>query len=75
MRGKRSKKRVIIPDPIFKSKVVARTINAVMTRGKKSIAKDIVYGSITKLNAIPVEIPFKKLAEMAKRRVRICNLR
>lgn len=50
MRGKRSKKRPIVPDPIFKSKVVSRMINSVMTRGKKSIARDAVYGAIAKLN-------------------------
>jgi len=50
MRGKRSKKRPIMPDPIYKSKIVSRTINVVMSRGKKSIARDIVYESIGKLN-------------------------
>ena len=39
-----------MPDSIYKSKVVARTINTVMERGKKSVAKSIVYGSIQKLN-------------------------
>ncbi len=50
MRGKRAKKRPIVPDPIYKSKVIARMINIVMSRGKKSIARDIVYDSIKKLN-------------------------
>lgn len=50
MRGKRAKKRVLMPDPVYKSKVVSRTINTVMERGKKSVAKSIVYGSIQKLN-------------------------
>jgi len=50
MRGKRAKKRSIVPDPIYKSKVVSRMINTVMERGKKSVAKSIVYGSIQKLN-------------------------
>ena len=50
MRGKRSKKRPIIPDPIYKSKIVSRMINVVMSRGKKSIARDMVYGSIKRLN-------------------------
>lgn len=50
MRGKRAKKRALMPDSIYKSKVVARTINAVMERGKKSLAKSIVYGSIQKMN-------------------------
>lgn len=50
MRGKRAKKRPLNPDPIFKSKVVARMISVVMTRGKKSVAREIVYGAIKKLN-------------------------
>lgn len=50
MRGKRAKKRPIIPDPIYKSKVVSRMTNIVMERGKKSLARSIVYGSMEKLN-------------------------
>jgi len=50
MRGKRAKKRVINPDPIFKSKVVGRMVSAVMTRGKRSIARKAVYGAIRRLN-------------------------
>lgn len=50
MRGKRAKKRAVMPDPVYKSKVVSRTINIVMDRGKKSIARSIVYDSIKKLN-------------------------
>jgi small subunit ribosomal protein S7 len=50
MRGKRAKKRPITPDPIYKSKVVSRMMNVVMERGKKSLARSIVYGSMKKLN-------------------------
>jgi small subunit ribosomal protein S7 len=50
MRGKRAKKRAVMPDPVYKSKVVSRTINIVMDRGKKSIARSIVYDSIKKLS-------------------------
>lgn len=50
MRGKRVKKRPLNPDPIYKSKVVNRVINVVMSRGKKSLARTIVYGAIKKLN-------------------------
>lgn len=50
MRGKRARKRTISPDPIYKSKVVSRMINVVMERGKKSIARTMVYDSIKKLN-------------------------
>jgi len=45
MRRKQVFKREIIPDPKYKSKIVARFINMVMERGKKSLAEKIVYGA------------------------------
>lgn len=51
MRGKRVKKRPLNPDLVYKSKVVNRMINVVMSRGKKSISRRIVYGVLGKLNA------------------------
>ena len=39
-------KRVILPDPKFNSKVLARFINKVMLAGKKSIAEGIVYDAL-----------------------------
>jgi len=50
MRGKRSKKRPLVPDSLYKSKVVSRMINTVMEDGKKSLALTIVYDSIKRLN-------------------------
>ena len=50
MRAKRAKKRLIVPDPIYKSKSVSRMINVVMQAGKKSTAEKIVYDSIAKLS-------------------------
>ena len=50
MRGKKAKKRPIIPDPIYKSKAVSRMISAIMMGGKKSIARTAVYGVLEKLN-------------------------
>jgi small subunit ribosomal protein S7 len=38
-------KRVIIPDPKYNDRVVAKFINAIMLRGKKSAAEKIVYGA------------------------------
>jgi len=40
-------KRQILPDPRYNSKVVARFINKVMLRGKKSTAERILYGAMT----------------------------
>ncbi len=50
MRGKKAKKRLIVGDPIYKSKVVTRMANIIMDSGKKSIAEGIIYGAIDKLN-------------------------
>ncbi len=43
MRGKKKKKRVIPPDPIYNNPTVTKFINQVMRRGKKTIAEKIVY--------------------------------
>lgn len=41
-----AKKRVVIPDPMFKDKVVTKFINALMLDGKKSTAEKIFYGAM-----------------------------
>jgi len=41
-----SPKRPILPDPKFNSKVLARFINKVMMRGKKSVAERITYEAL-----------------------------
>ncbi len=43
MRRRRAEKRILIPDPKYKNVIVAKFINIVMTRGKRSIAEKIVY--------------------------------
>jgi len=40
-------KRAILPDPKFNSKVLARFINKVMLRGKKSLAERITYDALS----------------------------
>lgn len=45
-RRARVAKREIDPDPRFQSVAVARMVNRVMTRGKKSVAETIVYGAL-----------------------------
>ena len=39
-------KRIILPDPKFKSEMLAKFINMVMESGKKSVAERIVYGAL-----------------------------
>ena len=38
-------KREVLPDPMYKSKVVTKLINSIMLDGKKGIAQKIVYGA------------------------------
>lgn len=44
MRGKKqAPKRQILPDPRYQSVVVAKFINRIMERGKKTVARKIIY--------------------------------
>jgi len=45
-RRRRAEKREITPDPRFASELVAYMINAIMERGKKTVAAGIVYGAL-----------------------------
>jgi len=45
-RRQRVTKRVLLPDPRYHNRVMAKFINSVMTRGKKSLAEKIVYTAL-----------------------------
>jgi len=49
MRKRRAVKRDVLPDPIYKSKLVTKLINTVMLDGKKGIAQTIVYEAFDKV--------------------------
>ncbi len=46
MRRRRAEKRELIPDVKYNSELVARMINFLMERGKKSVARKIVYQAL-----------------------------
>lgn len=48
-RRKRAEKREILPDPVFKSTLVAKFINNIMGDGKKGVAEQIFYTAIDKI--------------------------
>ena len=60
MRKRRAVKREILPDPIYKSKTVAKLINTIMLDGKKGIAQTILYEAFdmvkTKTGREPLEV-------------------
>ncbi|ACL73408.1 30S ribosomal protein S7 [Thioalkalivibrio sulfidiphilus] len=42
-------KRQILPDPKYKSDLLAKFINTVMKDGKKSVAERVLYGALTQI--------------------------
>jgi small subunit ribosomal protein S7 len=44
-------KRITLPDPKFGSEMLAKFINMVMRRGKKSVAESILYGALDTVGA------------------------
>ena len=49
MRRRRPEKREILPDPVYGDLIVAKFINNLMKKGKKSLAEKIFYQSIDKI--------------------------
>ena len=58
--ARKIEKRIIQPDPIYNNAMVAKFINQIMRRGKKTIARKIVYGAFdilkNKTQKEPIEV-------------------
>ena len=69
MRKRRAVKRDVLPDPLYKSKVVTKLINQIMLDGKKGTAQTILYKAFDmvkeKTNEEPMEV-FNKALENIK---------
>ncbi|MFQ6618132.1 MAG: 30S ribosomal protein S7 [Fidelibacterota bacterium] len=50
-RRRRPAKRKILPDPVYHEDLVAKFINGIMRKGKKSLAEQIFYTAIEKIEA------------------------
>ena len=77
-RRREAPKRKILPDPIYNDRTLTKFINAVMLRGKKSIAENIVYGSFEIIEKRMKEEPlrvFKKALENVKPAVEVKSRR
>lgn len=68
-RRKRATKRVVLPDPKFKDRLVTRFINSLMIQGKKSLAERVFYGAMDiieeKMKEDPLKV-FKRAVENVK---------
>ncbi|MHB8483978.1 MAG: 30S ribosomal protein S7 [Nitrospiria bacterium] len=77
-RRKVTVKREILPDPIFNDRLVAKFINAVMKKGKKSIAESLCYDSFevikTKTGNDPLKV-FKTAIDNIKPAVEVKSRR
>lgn len=49
MRSKKAPKRILAPDPIYGSRLVARFINKIIKDGKKTIAQNLVYSALEQI--------------------------
>lgn len=56
-------KRELMPDPKFNSELVARVVNGLMKKGKKSTAERIVYGAIEEIRKKMEDDPIEVLAK------------
>jgi small subunit ribosomal protein S7 len=68
-RKREVKKREIVPDPVYHDELVAKFINGIMRRGKKSLAQRIFYGALSilkeKAKTDPM-VTFKQAMENTK---------
>ena len=65
MRKNRAKKRDVLPDAVYNSKLVTKVINQIMLDGKKGTAQKIFYGAMDivkeKTNQEPMDVLNKAL--------------
>lgn len=52
-------KRDVLPDPIYNSKVVTRTINSIMLDGKKGTAQTILYNAFDRIQQVTGQEPLE----------------
>jgi small subunit ribosomal protein S7 len=50
-RRRRAEKREVLPDPKFGEILITKFMNVLMVQGKKSVAEQIVYGALEKIQA------------------------
>jgi small subunit ribosomal protein S7 len=77
-RRREIKKRPITPDPVYRDGQVAKFINNVMRRGKKSTAENIVYGAfeiIKKRHKMDPVDTFKKALDNVRPRLEVRSRR
>ena len=78
MRKRRAVKRDVLPDPIYKSKVVTKLVNRIMLDGKKGVAEKILYEAFDTVKEKTGEDPvvvFEKALENIKPQLEVKSKR
>ena len=78
MRKRRAEVRDVLPDPIYKSKVVTKLINRIMIDGKKGVAEKILYEAFDTVKEKTGEDPvvvFEKALENIKPQLEVKSKR
>ncbi len=78
MRKRRAVRREVLPDPVFKSKVVTKLINRIMLDGKKGVAEKILYEAFDIIKDRTKEEPvtvFEKALENIKPQLEVKSRR
>jgi small subunit ribosomal protein S7 len=66
MRRNHAEQRAVIPDPRYNNEVIARFVNSVMERGKKSLASRIVYDALDMVGERAKRPPMEVFEEAMK---------
>jgi small subunit ribosomal protein S7 len=78
MRRRQVAKRKILPDAKFRDRMVAKFVNILMSRGKKSTAEGILYGSFDvirdRYKADPLDV-FRKALDSVKPKLEVKSRR
>lgn len=68
MRHAKTQRRITSPDPVYKSRLITKFINTLMQDGKKTVAQDLVYGSMNLLkekgSSEPLEVLEKAVSNV-----------
>ena len=78
MRKRRAVRRDVLPDPIYKSKVVTKLVNRIMLDGKKGVAEKILYEAFDTVKEKTGEDPvvvFEKALENIKPQLEVKSKR
>ncbi|OGT21576.1 MAG: 30S ribosomal protein S7 [Gammaproteobacteria bacterium RBG_16_57_12] len=62
-RRREAAKRTILPDPKYGDQTLAKLINVIMRRGKKSVAEKIVYGALDRIGEKGAQNPMESLTK------------